>query len=331
MKKLILQLWKSRKTEKKLLYIGVRKSICPYCGIQLPKFPLAKIKCKSCNQYIYSKTRPIDNKKILLKEDQLDLFEEQWAIKNNTYEEYLIKKECSSTKLVVSYPEKQNTKTDEIIITATKSGFKNKKYFLDAEGNPCSTEDIVYKYLLDNGYKVIRTEVSFWQAMFAFTFWDEIFTFTPQGGSDIPLDLFSGINFYFNRKQEIDSKYEQLLEGGIIDHIVGKIKAYKKYNYWTRLVADFERKAPNLLCANFVEFLKRIPTKSFLDIVYIIAQNPNANRSGVPDFVAWNKTELFHVEAKKNNEVIRASQQSWLSFFPTDNIKAKIIRVCDKK
>lgn len=74
--------------------IGISTANCPYCGCQLAKFPSRKIKCKSCNQFIYVRTRPIDNTKVLVKENEIDIIEDEWNKKqeieyyNKTHEYY---------------------------------------------------------------------------------------------------------------------------------------------------------------------------------------------------------------------------------------------------
>ncbi|MCF7809890.1 hypothetical protein K9N50_02755 [bacterium] len=71
-----------------LIEIGELNAVCPYCGVELKKKPGRKTKCRDCENFIYVRTRPIDQKKILIREDQIEQIEEQWAIANGTYEEY---------------------------------------------------------------------------------------------------------------------------------------------------------------------------------------------------------------------------------------------------
>src|SRR5690606_13242078 len=70
-----------------LVKIGTTDALCPYCSVALAKFPGRKTKCKSCEQYIYVRTRPLDSQRILVKEDELPIVEEQWAIKNDTWDD----------------------------------------------------------------------------------------------------------------------------------------------------------------------------------------------------------------------------------------------------
>jgi len=62
--------------------IGNTEPICPYCNYRFDKMPQRKKKCPNCMKFFYSRTRPLDNKKVLIKENQIEELEQQWAIKN---------------------------------------------------------------------------------------------------------------------------------------------------------------------------------------------------------------------------------------------------------
>lgn len=233
---------------------------------------------------------------------------------------------CKGTR---DYTKKSLTIDDIIeIIEVQKSNMAGKEAFLDYEGNPCSTEIIAKKYLEKNNYKVIRAEVSFWQAMFCLAFWEEIFVGMedPTPMNDIPRDLFLGDEFYMKRKLIIDDKFEYLKECNIFNFINGQIKKYGSYN--TRLLQDGIRDNISFFNTSDVqEFLQKIDAKIFADIVYRIAQNPNSNRAGTPDFIAWKDLKLEMIEVKKEHETIRSSQVNWIKWFLKNNIPIKIIRV----
>jgi hypothetical protein len=53
------------------------KPECPYCHKILDKMPLAKKKCPNCKMDIRVRTDPVEKKKILLREDQLEEFEKK--------------------------------------------------------------------------------------------------------------------------------------------------------------------------------------------------------------------------------------------------------------
>jgi hypothetical protein len=74
---------------KELSKTGITESVCPYCGIELSKFPGRKTKCKSCGNQMYVRTRPTDKKKVIIKEDEIEIYEEIKAIEGGWHDEYL--------------------------------------------------------------------------------------------------------------------------------------------------------------------------------------------------------------------------------------------------
>ena len=78
--------------------LGTTKPICPYCNTKLEKFPKQAIKCKNCNNKIYTRTRPFDNKKILLTEAELETLLIDEAKKYGKLKEYIINKKENEEK-----------------------------------------------------------------------------------------------------------------------------------------------------------------------------------------------------------------------------------------
>ena len=72
--------------------IGETKAICPYCETKLEKKPSRKKQCPHCENYIYKRTRPYDDAHIIIREDQIEDMEEQWAIANGSYDLFLKEK-----------------------------------------------------------------------------------------------------------------------------------------------------------------------------------------------------------------------------------------------
>ena len=81
-----------KKTRKRLEAIGNTDAICPYCQNALEKKPGRKKKCPKCGEFIYVRTRPSDEQKVLVTESQAEMIEEQWAIVNGTHREFLANK-----------------------------------------------------------------------------------------------------------------------------------------------------------------------------------------------------------------------------------------------
>ena len=58
--------------------IGTTNAQCPYCNLALKQLHPRKTKCKNCGNNIYVRTRPADYKKILVKEDELKMVQQEW-------------------------------------------------------------------------------------------------------------------------------------------------------------------------------------------------------------------------------------------------------------
>ncbi|WP_348378377.1 VRR-NUC domain-containing protein, partial [Paraglaciecola sp.] len=218
----------------------------------------------------------------------------------------------------------QITRTIEV----AQSGQKGKLAFLNSSQEPCSTEDVFQDHEKNNGWNVMRAEVSFWQSMFCLSFWDEIFDGMgrPVSGQDIPHDLFRGDDFYLNRQADINSKYEILRQGNLCDFINQQLD--KTNGSWTRLLFNGDQDMASYSKSDIVQrFLNQIDPEVFAKIVYRIAQNPNENRAGVPDFVIWNGKELRMSEIKKVRETVRDSQRVWLTWMVSEGIPVEIVRV----
>lgn len=173
-------------------------------------------------------------------------------------------------------------------IEVSKSGQKGKLAFLDSKGEACSTESAFKDHAEQQGWHVMRAEVSFWQA--------------------------------------IDGRYEQIRSINLSDFINQQIK--RSEGTWTRLIYNGDQDMLAYAKSEIVQdFLQRIDSDTFARIVYRIAQNPNENRSGVSDFIIWNDNELRMVEVKKVREQIRESQLNWISWMIEENIPIEIVRI----
>jgi DNA-directed RNA polymerase subunit RPC12/RpoP len=73
----------------KMPSIGNTEPVCPYCAYRLDKMPGRKKKCPGCGHPILVRTRPSDQKRILIREDQDLQIKEQWAIVNGDHKWFL--------------------------------------------------------------------------------------------------------------------------------------------------------------------------------------------------------------------------------------------------
>lgn len=63
--------------------IAIETPNCPYCGERLKKFPMRKTRCPYCDNFIFVRTRPKDNKSFLVKQENIEKLESQWSKKKN--------------------------------------------------------------------------------------------------------------------------------------------------------------------------------------------------------------------------------------------------------
>ena len=70
-----------------------RKAECPYCNKTLAKIPGAKTKCPHCDNFMFVCTRPKDNTRIIVTENNADKIDEEWSIVNGTHDSFVAEKE----------------------------------------------------------------------------------------------------------------------------------------------------------------------------------------------------------------------------------------------
>jgi len=68
-----------------LTAIGNVDPVCPYCKAIFQKKPKAKTKCKSCGNFVYVRTRPLDNEKVLVTDEQTGIIDLQNTVKDGIY------------------------------------------------------------------------------------------------------------------------------------------------------------------------------------------------------------------------------------------------------
>lgn len=58
--------------------LGTTKAVCPHCGVLLSRMPQRKTKCPHCGEFIYVRTRPADERRVLVTEIEAEEIEAQW-------------------------------------------------------------------------------------------------------------------------------------------------------------------------------------------------------------------------------------------------------------
>lgn len=58
--------------------IGRTDDLCPYCLVTFPKRPQRKAKCPACGGHVYVRSRPLDEARVLLSENDAVALEDDW-------------------------------------------------------------------------------------------------------------------------------------------------------------------------------------------------------------------------------------------------------------
>jgi len=69
-----------------------RKAECPNCHKTLSKIPGAKTKCPHCGEFMFIRTRPKDNARVVVTKAGADKIDEEWSIVAGTHDILLRKK-----------------------------------------------------------------------------------------------------------------------------------------------------------------------------------------------------------------------------------------------
>src|SRR3989338_1777077 len=70
-----------------------RKAECPYCHKALSKIPGETTKCPHCGEFIFVRTRPKDNARVVVTKAEADKIDEEWTIVAGTHDIFVAEKE----------------------------------------------------------------------------------------------------------------------------------------------------------------------------------------------------------------------------------------------
>ncbi len=79
-----------------------RKAECPYCRQSLSKVPGVKTKCPHCGEFIFVRTRPKDNARIIVTKDEAGKIDKEWSIVAGVHDNFVAgKKEFAEEKEIL--------------------------------------------------------------------------------------------------------------------------------------------------------------------------------------------------------------------------------------
>lgn len=218
-----------------------------------------------------------------------------------------------------------------ITISAQKTGELGKNFFYCSNGNKCSTEQVAREYYKNKGYQIMRAEYSFWKGIFVLAFLDELYPQTLYTRSENKFfdveksDVSIGeMNKKLNTAKETD--VQQFINKQIVKHEQGS------YIRWLDEWEIESCKDPTEYFKSPIvqEFLTRIDNKTFYNIIEHISVSEGKNPVGIPDYIAWNDSEMIFVEVKRKNEKLSPEQIEWGKFLIKNKIPYKVVRVDGK-
>jgi hypothetical protein len=69
-----------------------RKAECPSCYKALAKIPGRKTQCSHCGEFMFVRTRPKDNTRVVVTKDEADKIDEDWSIVSGTHDSFVAQK-----------------------------------------------------------------------------------------------------------------------------------------------------------------------------------------------------------------------------------------------
>ncbi len=70
-----------------------RKAECPYCHRILSKIPAKKTRCPYCGEFMFVRTKPKENYRLVVTKQEADQIDEDWSIIAGTHDNFIAEKE----------------------------------------------------------------------------------------------------------------------------------------------------------------------------------------------------------------------------------------------
>lgn len=213
------------------------------------------------------------------------------------------------------------------------------------DGSELFAEEAAMHYYKQNGYNAIWSENSYWWFLLGLLFWDVIFarvtgavkvirrgfeenvrtyytefdelferTISING---MPDDFFTE-DFYRNRKEMIENRFKELSNLNL-ESVLRK-SYHKHYGQNFRMIEDWDRFSVEELCVA----PRILSCEVVLKILERILQDISENRSGLPDLLIYNDTDLFMTEVKSEKDRLSEGQEYWIDFLKSVGVKVEL-------
>lgn len=150
----------SPETENRPQIKDERKPECPYCHKTLEKIPGKKTQCPHCGEFMFVRTRPKDNARVVVTKQEADKIEEEWSIVSGTHDYFIAEKE----KFEKERESLKNRFGKEPLENDVKWGLLNKELIEHAQNMDWG----LYRNARFNMAEILRKEMNLKQALIAY-------------------------------------------------------------------------------------------------------------------------------------------------------------------
>ncbi|KAL4974228.1 VRR-NUC domain-containing protein [Aspergillus desertorum] len=198
------------------------------------------------------------------------------------------------------------------------------------DGAECRVEAMCLSWYRDHGWKGCHSEGGILRTLFAYLFYDIIFTYIPNVFQTVfqtcPLDLHTDA-FYPSRASEINHRLMQITNGGAAS-LIRSVHARYFEKQPCAIGLDWSFPLDDLL--DIAECFKG---EALAAICKIMAQEYQARGGGVPDLFLWNveRKEVRFVEVKSVNDRLSDTQRLWIHVLLGVGIRVELCNAVAKE
>lgn len=194
------------------------------------------------------------------------------------------------------------------------------------DGSECSVEAMCLSHYRHLGWKGYHSEGGIVRTLFAFLFYDVLFTYVPNVFQTeyqmCPLDLFTD-SFYITRISEINARLAEISNGGAE-------RIFKKT--WDDQVE--QQTCVVGLCWDYgyddlVEIVRAFGGQKLSTVCMVMAQEYQQRGGGIPDLFLWRiegdgSGEVMFSEVKSENDRLSDTQRLWIHVLTGAGIKVEL-------
>ncbi|KAL6711932.1 hypothetical protein ACN47E_002975 [Coniothyrium glycines] len=196
------------------------------------------------------------------------------------------------------------------------------------EGGECSVEAMCLSHYRDQGWKGYHSEGGIVRTLFAYLFFDVLFTYIPNvfqtPYQTCPLDLHTDA-FYPSRTSEINARLNEISNGDA-PAIIRRV--YDDHHERRTCVVglDWSYDVPDLL-----EIAQCFAGEALATVCKVMAQEYGQRGGGVPDLFLWKvadeeptKGQVKFAEVKSENDRLSDTQRLWIHVLSGAGVKVEL-------